>query len=92
VPGKAEEVYTTQRLTTSKPIIDGKLDDECWKTGEWAGDFTQWIPKEGSRPSQPTEVKILYDDKNIYVAMRAYDSEPEKIQKFAGLRVSKWEM
>ncbi len=78
--------YTTVRLTTGKPVIDGRLDDECWKTGEWAGDFIQFIPNEGARPSQPTEVKILYDDRNIYVAMRAYDSEPDKIQRYAGMR------
>jgi hypothetical protein len=84
-PGKPR-IYNTVRLTTPKPVIDGKLDDECWKTGEWASDFTQWVPREGSKPTFPTELKILYDDKNIYVAMRAYDSEPGKIQKFAGVR------
>ena len=76
--------YTTNRLLTSKPIIDGKLDDDCWKTGEWASDFVQWIPKEGAKPSQPTEFKVIYDDKNIYVAIRAFDSEPGKISRKAG--------
>jgi hypothetical protein len=79
-------IYNTTRLSPAEPVIDGNLDDDCWKTGEWAGDFTQFVPKEGARPSQPTEVKILYDDKNIFVAIRAYDNEPEKIQKIAGLR------
>jgi hypothetical protein len=76
-------VYNTIRLTTVEPVIDGKLDDDCWKTGEWAGDFTQFVPKEGAKPSQSTEVKILYDDKNIYAAIRAYDNEPDKIDKIA---------
>ena len=62
------------------------MDDPCWKTGEWAGDFFQWIPDEGAKPSQPTEVKILYDDKNIYVAIKAYDNEPDKIAEKAGRR------
>ena len=48
-------VYTTTRLTTPKPLIDGKLNDECWKTGDWGGDFVQWIPKEGAKPSQETQ-------------------------------------
>ncbi|MDO9341391.1 MAG: hypothetical protein Q7T72_12810, partial [Bacteroidales bacterium] len=26
-----QPVYTTSRLVSSKPVIDGKLDDECWK-------------------------------------------------------------
>lgn len=78
--------YTTTRLSTAKPVIDGKLDDDCWKNGNWAGDFVQWIPKEGADPSQQTQFKILYDDKNLYVAIRAFDKEPEKISRKAGRR------
>ncbi|MBV5334843.1 MAG: hypothetical protein JZU49_03455, partial [Sulfuricurvum sp.] len=83
---KPLRTYTTIRLSTAKPIIDGKLDDECWKTGEWSGDFTQLLPKEGAKPSQDTKIKILYDDKNIYVAIRAFDTEPSKISRKLGRR------
>jgi len=38
-PETGTRVYTTVRLTTEKPNIDGRLDDECWKLGTWAGDF-----------------------------------------------------
>jgi hypothetical protein len=78
--------YRTQRLTTTPPVIDGKLDDACWQNNNWGGGFIQWIPSEGGKPSQPTFLNILYDDKNIYVAIRAYDSEPEKISIRAGRR------
>jgi hypothetical protein len=81
-----QPVYTTTRLKTIKPVIDGRLDDECWKTGDWAGDYHQYIPNEGAKPTYPSEFKILYDDKYLYVALRAYDGEPEKIQQFSGLR------
>ena len=81
-----QPVYTTSRLVTAKPVIDGKLDDECWKKGTWAGDFHQWIPKEGAKPTYPTELNIQYDDKNLYVAIRAYDGEPGKILRQAGVR------
>ena len=86
VSTKPKRIYTTTVLTTDKPVIDGKLDDACWGTGTWAGNFTQWIPNEGAKPSQPTELKVLYDDNNIYVAIRAFDYEPEKIIKKAGRR------
>ncbi len=81
-----QPVYTTTRLVTSRPAIDGKLDDECWKHGTWAGDYHQWIPDEGAKPTYPTELNIQYDDKYIYVAFRAYDGEPQKIQRLAGTR------
>ncbi|HUX59653.1 MAG TPA: DUF5916 domain-containing protein [Bacteroidales bacterium] len=81
-----QPVYTTTRLITAKPVIDGKLDDECWNTGVWAGDYHQFIPNEGAKPTYPTEMKILYDDKNLYIAFRAYDGEPDKIQRLSGVR------
>jgi hypothetical protein len=81
-----QPVYTTSRLVTARPVIDGKLDDECWKYGTWAGDFHQYIPNEGAKPSYPTVFNIQYDDKYIYVAFRAYDGEPGKIQRLAGTR------
>jgi hypothetical protein len=85
-PQKSVRIYYATRLTTAKPVIDGALNDTCWKTGEWAGNFTQWVPREGAKPSQPTQIKILYDDQNIYVAIRAFDSEPDKIIRKAGKR------
>ena len=81
-----QPTYNTSRLVTKKPVIDGKLDDECWKYGTWAGDYTQFIPNEGAKPTYPTEFNIQYDDKNIYVAFRGFDGEPDKIRRFAGVR------
>jgi hypothetical protein len=83
---KPRRIYTTIRLSTPKPVIDGVLNDSCWKTGEWAGNYTQWVPNEGAKPSQPTYIKILYDDKNIYVAIRACDNEPGKIVRKSSRR------
>ncbi len=81
-----QPVYTTSRLVTEKPVIDGKLNDECWKKGTWAGNFRQWIPNEGAKPTYPTEFNIQYDDKNLYVAIRCHDGEPKKILRQAGVR------
>ena len=81
-----QPVYVTSRLVTPRPVIDGKLDDECWNYGTWAGDYTQFVPNEGAEPSYPTEMNIQYDDRNIYIAFRCYDGEPNKITRMAGLR------
>jgi hypothetical protein len=87
VPIKAKQpVYVTTRLVTPRPVIDGKLDDECWKKGTWAGSYNQFIPNEGAKPSYPTEMNIQYDDKSLYIAFRAYDGEPENIVRMAGTR------
>ncbi len=61
------------------PAIDGKLDDPVWKAGEWGTDFVQYEPFNGRQPSYPTYFKILFDDNNLYVAMRAIDPYPDSI-------------
>lgn len=76
-----KKIYTTKRVNPHPPSIDGKLDDPAWEKVEWEGGFIQSKPYEGKEPSQQTAFKILYDDKNIYVAIRAYDTEPKKIEK-----------
>jgi hypothetical protein len=78
-------IYRTVRLQGPPPAIDGRLDDDAWKEGEWQGHYTQQLPTEGAPPSQPTELKILYDDKHVYMAIRAYD-DPEKVHRYPGRR------
>jgi len=81
-----KRIYTTQRIV-NRPRIDGRLDDNCWlNEGYWDGNFIQQQPLQGREPSQKTEIKILYDDDNLYVAIRCYDNEPEKISPILGRR------
>ena len=77
--------YTTVRLAGKAPVIDGRLDDPAWKEGEWAGDYTQQMPIEGAKPSQPTELKILFDNRYVYIAIRAYD-DPALVHRYPGRR------
>lgn len=62
--------------TVEAPKIDGALTDEVWKTATVATDFIQNRPFPGKHESQAqaTEVRILYDDKAVYVAARMYDN------------------
>jgi len=79
--------YHTVKLEGKPPVIDGKLDDECWKNeGNWSQKFLQNTPVERAQPTYPTKIKILFDDKNIYFALRAWDPEPGKINRFVGNR------
>ncbi len=75
-----KRIYRTKRVTKA-PIIDGNITDETWNTVPWDTDFTQLSPTEGNKPTQKTKIKIIYDEKNLYLAVRCYDSEPDKIVK-----------
>ena len=59
--------------------IDGLLNEEEWNLAEPATDFTQTDPVFKNQPSQKTVVKILYNDRGIYVGAMMYDDDPEKI-------------
>jgi hypothetical protein len=82
-----KRIYGTQHLQSEPPKIDGVLDDACWKEGAWSGNFTQQIPTEGAVPTAETELKIFYDDDNIYAAIRAHD-DPSLIDRTGGRRDS----
>ncbi|MCP4726672.1 MAG: carbohydrate binding family 9 domain-containing protein, partial [bacterium] len=76
-----KKIYNTKRINPESPVLDGRLDDPAWDIVEWESDFTQTKPYEGADPTQRTSFKIVYDDKNLYVAIKAFDTEPEKITR-----------
>jgi len=65
--------------TEEPPTIDGVLDEEAWGRARVIDAFLQIEPVEGADPSERTEVRILYDSKNLYFGIRCFDSEPERI-------------
>ena len=66
-------------LAHDPPAIDGVLDDDAWQIAALIDDFVQQEPDEGAPASERTEVRILYDAAKLYVAVRAYDSEPDAL-------------
>lgn len=77
-----KRIYNTSSIQSNlAPTIDGKIDDPIWDSIEWTGDFIQQRPDEGKAPSQETQFKLMYDSDHIYVAIRCFDTEPDKIEK-----------
>jgi hypothetical protein len=59
--------------------IDGKLDEAAWAAAVPSGDFTQSYPKIGAVPTDPTEIRVLYDDAALYIGARMFDARPDSI-------------
>ncbi len=64
------------------PNIDGNLSDEAWSgdpldTGDY---WVSYNPLRGARAQLRTEVRVTYDDRNIYFAFHCFDNEPGKIR------------
>lgn len=71
-------LWTPQRVERA-PRVDGDLDDEAWSAAVALSDFRQVEPIEGSAPSETTEVRIVFDTKRLYFAVRARDRRPGEI-------------
>lgn len=62
------------------PVIDGAIDEAGWAGAALATDFIQYEPRRGEPSPQRTEALVLYDERHVYVAFRAFDSEPVTAQ------------
>ncbi len=69
--------------TDRQPRIDGVLDDAAWQRSARFTDFKTLHPAAGKPPSERTEVRLTYDRENIYVGLRLFDTEPDKIRSLA---------
>ncbi|MFC2107305.1 DUF5916 domain-containing protein [Bacteroidota bacterium] len=68
--------------------IDGILNEAAWLTADKAKDFYQFEPYNGRNPSQRSVIKVLYNDRGIYVGAMLYDTSPDSILTELGLRDS----
>jgi len=75
----AQNKIVTAVRVRNAPVIDGDLSDEIWNKAIPIKDFLQQEPVAGAQPSFLTEVKIIYDDDNLYIGVMCYDNEPDKI-------------
>ncbi len=72
--------YQIEAYRTYQNIeIDGYLNEADWENAEPIDQFVQIEPYEGTQISELMEVRILYDEENIYFGFNCFDSEPSKL-------------
>ena len=77
-PGPME--YRVEAYRTFESIeIDGALTESDWQHAKPINQFVQFEPNEGEPISEPTEVRILYDGRNIYFGFTCFDSDITKV-------------
>ncbi len=69
---------TLRAVRLTGPLgVDGVLNEGVYETTPPFGGFLQQTPLQGAPATERTEAWIFYDDDNIYVAARLWDSAPE---------------
>lgn len=79
--GPDSSARATAVRAAQAPMIDGRESDEVWRTAPATSDFREFQPKEGGPARFKTEFKAAYDDRNLYVFVRAFDSRPDSIMR-----------
>src|SRR6266404_1011261 len=89
--GLASEKSNPVRLVRFEkpPTIDGKLDDEVWKTAAVLKDFYQVQPGDNLIPENRTEVRLGYDMRFLYIAFHCFD-DPTKVRATVAKRDDIW--
>ena len=75
----APDNVTVRAFRVQPPLrIDGRLDEEIYRTVEPISNFIQQEPDEGQPATEKTEAWILFDEVNLYICARNWDSHPER--------------
>lgn len=66
-------------LIASPPEIDGRMGPGEWVSVPADDRFVQKFPDEGGQPTQRTELRVAYDRRALYIAIRGWDTRPDEI-------------
>ncbi len=73
------EKYVLHVHKTRQPVVvDGVLNEPCWKKAEVAENFFRILPIDTGLAKAQTEVRVTYDNKNLYFAIVCFDPTPGK--------------
>tara|TARA_B100001123_G_scaffold450199_1_gene619145 strand:- start:3796 stop:6684 length:2889 start_codon:yes stop_codon:yes gene_type:complete len=69
---------TIRALQIDRPLVlDGVLDEDIYSESLSLSGFIQTEPDEGAPATERTEVWLLFDEENVYVTFRCWDTSPE---------------
>jgi hypothetical protein len=71
---------TTFGRSTGELTLDGRLTEAAWRAATPQTHFFEIYPANLGRPGVETTAAFLYDDRNVYVAIRAFDSDAASIR------------
>lgn len=72
---KKNAAYRLHIRKTNLPVlIDGIADDEAWKNTDVANDFFMVLPMDTGKATELSEIRMTYDDKNIYLVATFYNT------------------
>lgn len=81
-----EKVELKVGTLNGKLNLDGKLDEQDWQNAPFTDALRTTVPIEKGKPTFKTEVRVIANQKTVYIGITCFDDEPEKIVRFSKLR------
>jgi Domain of unknown function (DUF5916)/Carbohydrate family 9 binding domain-like len=76
-----QDIFKLQVHRAETPIkIDGELNESAWQNAEIAKDFWVKFPDDNRIGKERSEMRVTYDDKNVYFGATCYGDAPYIIQ------------
>ncbi|MFT6935057.1 MAG: hypothetical protein ACJAUQ_001450 [Maribacter sp.] len=69
--GQEKQKSFTVKFISEPIIADGDLDEPIWDMAESVNEFWEYFPLDSIQAKEQSEIKMLYDDKNLYIAIKA---------------------
>ncbi len=71
---------TGRAVRLTEPLrVDGQLDEAVYATVPAMSDFVQTEPVEGAPATEKTEVWVLFDNEQVYLVARCWESRPDRM-------------
>lgn len=75
----APRPFAAAVVAGAKIQVDGRLDESAWSAARPITEFIQSQPRPGYPATERTVVRILYDERALYIGALCYDSDPSAL-------------
>lgn len=77
--GRADDTFVPVRVERAAIRVDGSLDEAIWRSIPPLTNWYQLCPNEGEKPSEKTEMWLIYDENAVYLGARLHVANPAHI-------------
>lgn len=77
---RGADSVTVRAIRLTAPLkLDGQLDEPVYTDNMPVDGFTQQEPREGQPATEATHAWVMFDDNNLYIGARNFDSQPNRM-------------
>ncbi len=75
---KASPPEVDIKMCEASPVIDGKLNDPCWRDAYSCGDF--YVFHDNAKRVKDTTIKVTADNKYLYMGFKCRHPKPQELK------------